>query len=641
MNVQDSLNSNNTVPTRTISSEEKYLQNFEKFYIFDVGQGNSQLAIYNDIGILYDCGSMSKYVSNKINELQLYESSLLFPSKVRTEAAIKLKEKTSSQTYEEISFGDINISDLMEKRDSNDTVSSTTGDRSTKDSVEDKIKKIINSAKLKHLIVFLSHPDLDHYNMLVNVLPDDLPTTVFLCGDWLGGNDVEKVNGSNSGQYTHQIQVLQKLSVRKNTWIELPYYWEYTNDPNENLKNYKDIINSFKPHKLPAKPSSIKDAEYVDFKATYLRKPFSKNNIFQGTLLTLIERIRETHLEDAFATAHFSGLVDKDRIAFENIYIWIMNQASTDANTQSTVVSFKMPLLNTVFTCTGDVTHDVFVNYYHMFINALTNDYYQKPINLFKVLIGPHHGSSKNLSLIMLDIFSPNIIIYSSGDGIKEKHPDARTINYNRFYLSRPQVGTSFSDFFDTDTLYQQKTFSGIYFSDPPTISRKRTKKDSQLAESSELKNDIDSTEQNAKNHPTNHLFEFSKTSPILCTNLLGTIVFDIDGISCSFSDLILGNNPNILARSNLSVDKNATYRVNLKQSIPLPTEGSTVDYYFRVPLKRKNEPISFKFYPAEKVNNGFIPITNQELADNKDDQDFLEMDTSDEWDINNDDEEF
>lgn len=641
MDVQDTQNSK-AEATYAINAAEEHPRFIEKFYIFDVGQGNSQLAIYNDIGILYDCGSMSKFVSNKVNELQTAENSLLFPSKISIEATHKLQEKTASKPYEEIGFGDLNIPELTEDRNSHDTVSSTTGDRSAKLSVEEKIKKIINSAKLKHLIVFLSHPDFDHYNMLVNALPDELPITVFLCGDWLGGDDVEQVNGSKSSQYTHQIQILHKLSVRKNTWIELPYYWEYvTSDNTEKLKNYEDIINSLKPHNLPTEPSNIKDAEYKCFKATYLKKPFSNNNIFQGNLLTLIRKVQKKCSREDIKE-HFSDLLDegRDNVALGNTFIWIMNQASTDANAQSTVVSFTMPTLNAIFTCTGDITHDVFVNNYNMFINSSSNDKYLKSIDLLNVLIGPHHGSSKNLSLLMLDVFSPNIIIFSSGDGIKEKHPDKRTINYNRSYLTKNMAELKFINFFDTDTQNRQKPLSGIYFSDPPNTSKKRSKKENMLPETTMLKNDIDATEQNSKPIPTNHLFEFSKKSPILCTNLLGTIVFAEDGISCSFSDLILGENPNIIARPNLSVDVKATYRVNLKQSIPEPIEASPAEYYFKVPSKR-NGFSSFKFYTVEKISNGFTPITNQELSDNEDEQDVLAMDTSSEqWDIINGDDE-
>ena len=56
----------------SFSKSEIHNNDREEFYIFSVGQGNSQLAIYEKYGfaVLYDCGSASTRVHPKIKNLQ-------------------------------------------------------------------------------------------------------------------------------------------------------------------------------------------------------------------------------------------------------------------------------------------------------------------------------------------------------------------------------------------------------------------------------------------------------------------------------------------------------------------------------------------------------------------------------------------
>ena len=51
------------------------------FYIFDVGQGNCQLAVFEDekIGIMYDCGSSSAKEHVKISALKHRSNRPTFP----------------------------------------------------------------------------------------------------------------------------------------------------------------------------------------------------------------------------------------------------------------------------------------------------------------------------------------------------------------------------------------------------------------------------------------------------------------------------------------------------------------------------------------------------------------------------------
>ncbi len=615
--------------SNSIVFSNHHKKNFEKFYVFDVGQGNSQLAIYNNIGILYDCGSMSRYVFNKVQSLQSQEGTLLFSSKKHTEALPILKVKETTQTYEEIGFGEINFDEISETRDSHDTTSSTSGAREHKKSVENKIKEIINNANLSHLIVFISHPDSDHYNMLLSVLPDNITTTVFLCGDWLGGDDLEKsLIERAEPKYTKQIKFIQDLRSRPKTWIELPYYWQYRSDKNH-LKNYEDIIDSFKDTEKFSEPKSshFKDVQYACFKSSYLEYPFNNAyNRFQGSLRKLMERI------GAFDAAHnrkrrehfqFFSHEEGDILALNNTFIWIMNQSSTDPNTQSTLISFKMDSLKTIFTCTGDASQDIFLNHYDLFNiqNTLIHPFFEEYL---KILIGPHHGSKNNLSFILLKTFLPNIIIFSSGDGFKEKHPEARTINYIKEYFKQYETESQkFSFFFDIGEIKKQVQLSGIYFTNPPKSIKKRKFESTTSDPISDQYNE---------NKVINHLLKFYETSPILCTNLLGTLIFDTDGISCSFSDLILGNNPNIKSVRMSTIDANAIYRVNLKKSISLPIDESQIEYYFQVPLKLQSEETSYKYYPTEKISNGFTPITNHEIEDNEVAID--EGETLEQWDM-------
>ena len=289
------------------SSEEK-----EEFYIFGVGQGNSQLAIYNysdhKFGVLYDCGSSSAQLHPKFQALQSIEGSryknflLRKDDKGKDDKGKDDKGKddirkddnktpsfTSPNTKNVLlsnfstphSFqGDLKVNTLFEFNFTTPTShqydTTQLNDKkqvSTLKSVPDrKVKNVIyntiNHHNLTELFIFLSHPDEDHINYINNeTIPErnTLNLTVFLGGDWLGdgGGNSKKDNLTED-----VIKTLRFLINRDNTTIDLPFYWEYTNnDKNiynsikEKLKKIKEdeLCNEFKKIKKNDKYSTLKN----------------------------------------------------------------------------------------------------------------------------------------------------------------------------------------------------------------------------------------------------------------------------------------------------------------------------------------------------------------------------------------------
>lgn len=135
------------------------------FYIFDVGQGNCQLAVYEEekIGVLYDCGTSSTQEHVKITALKQKNLTYIFQN----------KEASNIDSISEIDGQEI-MSDLTIQGGGSTIVIGDSKDRKS-EKKEQKITKIlsdkkdlpvineiINSYQLDILLVILSHPDKGH-----------------------------------------------------------------------------------------------------------------------------------------------------------------------------------------------------------------------------------------------------------------------------------------------------------------------------------------------------------------------------------------------------------------------------------------------------------------------------------------------
>jgi len=263
------------------------------FYIFDVGQGNCQLAVFEikkenskdektKIGIMYDCGSRSSKEHVKIHELKQNVSNAdqdgyhyIFKKKLKVQSSKERSNKDESPSAEKGYSGN-NYKEMSQASSSKGT---KTDDR--KKSIVDEIQKIVN--ELEYLFIIFSHPDEDHINLLNNkakvkiILPKNLDV-----GVWYGGGGWDKTN----------------VAIDVKTFFE-----------------------EERPHTF----------ELIDAGAK--------------TCATIKERLPE---------GVFTKFTPKEREILENVHIACPHLESGNANSRSTVVKIKMKKLGMQFFLTGD-----------------------------------------------------------------------------------------------------------------------------------------------------------------------------------------------------------------------------------------------------------------------------------------------
>ena len=362
----------------------------EKFYIFGVGQGNSQLAVYgkNRIGVLYDCGSTSSMTEMKLANIAKGGKTNHFFIDRSFQHQEEIRKSNMSQSPLEFGFSaDKEQSFFIQSVhfDSNDDVHMEDSQihqnnqsffiQSEKpldftnihpisisfEEIEKHIHNIIDSHKLKHLFIILSHPDTDHIRFINHkTIPTDLPVTAILGGDWLGeGGSNTAGNGLSKTVKT----VLHFLNNRSNTYTNLPYYWGFQSKQiNGEAKNeYEDLFRYFN--------SSLNAEIEKDFNYYYKLlskegRPINSDQFFGGTLVSFLKNIKERVPYIGFG---FQYHFNEDHLDFnsdefsdlQKVTIHLMNQRFEDVNDQSIVVSFKMPELKMQFVCTGDATPSV------------------------------------------------------------------------------------------------------------------------------------------------------------------------------------------------------------------------------------------------------------------------------------------
>ncbi len=496
----------------------------EKFYVFGVGQGNAQLAIYKNIGVLYDCGSSSQQTHPKIKSLLSEDYSRIIAKKEskKQEYIPVIDQKRIQDVEAEIAEKEKLLGTSEKQLESNRSSESNTYSNidSTENNIKGVIRKAIDEHHLKHLFVFISHPDADHYNKLIllsdtsrgeEILPSDIPVTVILCGDWLGNLKQENQTREDDKEHISQrLNFIRRLSRREKTWVELPYYWEYKATEDSNFPNYAALLNSFK---LSVGSDEIPVDIYAEFLPQFY--PNNPTRPFQGSLKALLLFIKErytpnqassSYTEDPFS-AHFTSIyadIQAEESSFNNIYIWLMNQHFDDINSQSSIISFIMPESKMHFICTGDAHDETF--YHSLFNRSETNELLIKlrEDNFSNVLMIPHHGSSSNLSRRMLEFFKPDLCVISSGNGKQQGHPNKEMIDSYTYAFKSKLIQSRFSDFFDLEGF---GIFAISY------IKRGAT--------------DI------------GYLSKLTKETPIFSTNVHGTIKFDKSGVYSNFSDVI------------------------------------------------------------------------------------------------------
>ncbi|OJX10447.1 MAG: hypothetical protein BGO77_02410 [Caedibacter sp. 37-49] len=333
----------------------------DAFYIFNVGQGNSQLAIYAEgleepFGVLYDCGTSAQTVSDKILKSQAAN---------KKKKAFLVKNDFSRQPEQLVLSSGVAVSSseskdkniiLEEKKQeeaSHESLPSSQGSFSNEAKKEKRITSITTSIKssletIKNLFVILSHPDKDHINLLEESLPNNLNVLFILCGNFFMESESEDLK-TDVGNLFSFIEKRKRTSS-KETYVTLPYFW-----PSESINPYSVL-----------QYKSVR--EYVEFYPQLALPQDINRHIpesFQGQFSTFLQKMiivdQQDQIEDKSkesTSPFYQKYLGKPQL--NNIYIWSMNQISDDINNHSSVVSFRMPNLEKTFICTGDAGPEVF-----------------------------------------------------------------------------------------------------------------------------------------------------------------------------------------------------------------------------------------------------------------------------------------
>ncbi len=406
--------------TLTASSEE--------FYILPMGQGNGQLVVYNTdqpehkVGVLYDLGSKSlqahpkfmrrvdwslNFTPNRHEQLRLVSSKPIAyntPDRAMTSTSTVVTPETTERKVGESQRKVI------------------------KEDLQEFIKGLLSG--LKHLILFLSHTDVDHINYIsAETFPANLSVTAFLCGDWFGDYCDKPIGITETeSQETKKIvkDVLLFLGMRKNTHLEFPYYWQFIVQEHKDSRpiEFNDLIRkSFQGSSATNFDSLVDDLKSFCLRTNY----YTPNPVpFSGTFSEFLD---QSNVPDNIKNS--PELKD----IFNNLYIWSINYPVGDVNDFSPIISCTLPSLKISVVFTGDAGLPVFQSVScrqtahpkNSFRETLSDQIDDQHLVL---LMLPHHGSWLNISGEMLRFFKPNVFGISAGDGGQHGHPSLKTIEW-------------------------------------------------------------------------------------------------------------------------------------------------------------------------------------------------------------------
>lgn len=479
----------------------------EEFYILPMGQGNGQLVIYNTgqpghiAGVLYDLGSKSLQVHPKFMRRGDWDLKFI-PRNV-----ISLGESPYKTNLIDDGPSPDRASTAVIKVTTPDTTERKVGEsqrKVLKEDLQEFIKRLLSG--LNHLILFLSHTDVDHINYIsAEVFPANLSVTAFLCGDWFG---YSRDYSADEKALNTVKNVLSFLAQRKDTHLEFPYYW--------NNKVYLD--------------SAHKNTDFNQYVRDQLQtlKTRDINTVF--TSLSTEASCRNFHapipsfysgaLESVLPEPLLNTLKSNDdtMMAIRNTYVWSLNFPVGDVNDFSPIISCKLPSLNLSVVFTGDAGLPVFqsvscqqtAHSKNSFRETLSDQIDGQHLVLMML---PHHGSLLNISGEMLRFFRPSVFGISAGDGGQHGHPSFKTIEWIQGIARQESL---------------HKTFN----------SRFKKEKDLHIIA-------IRDQEDAEEKHP-HRVVKMREDFPVfLCPNIYGCIKWDRDGIHTNFDNTlgIDGNN--------------------------------------------------------------------------------------------------
>lgn len=520
---------------------------FEEFYILPMGQGNGQLVIYQNgsekVGVLYDLGSKSLQMHPKFSSRGDWDQKFIAKSEIRkapTEEKrrrrINVDNFSSPQTKKS---GDVDIRARM-PLSTNAKVSA-----SQRDSIETELQLFVRDRlkDLTHLFIFLSHSDEDHINFIArNIIPDEVPITIFLAGDWFGNIGCKK-DETNVTRSIVNVLTFLKERVRINPEgivFNFPYYNDF-NIPGE-TGGHVDF-NQFIRQSLSINEDMAALARV--FSAYCLRTNLNTPNpkFFTGSLIELYNtafRNEESHIrassEDISKLSHFTNSVAG------YIHVWSLNHQTDNINGHSMVLSCRLPSLDMSVVLTGDAQHSVFQRIVSEYRDS--GGSFRRFLELndehLVTFILPHHGSEENSSGSALSFFTPNVFGVPAGDGAQYGHPSLSLINsINELYI-RERIPLNFNA-----TYERQKGLDFVAIEE--------------------------------KKHVRLQTTDFAV--PFLCPNLYGCIKWDRSGIYTNFDNIIdvEGDLYTILYDSHIwEADKNVLREMVRKRDVAVVSAKDT-----------------------------------------------------------------
>jgi hypothetical protein len=374
--------------------------------------------------------------------------------------------------------------------------------------------------------------DKDHINFInEQTIPHTLPVTAFLEGDWLG------VGGSNSKKTKLSkdvTAVLTFLKERENTWVEFPYYWSGIKKI-ESILSYKDIRNELRKvngniYELCSNGTVSNEAFYYYFnlyeshsniKHLFYNSDEEKefelhiNPLSKLTPSYLLKKNESNKIKNSYLFEPYTTSTLKYDL--ETVSIYHISYPFRDINSQSAIVLFRLPDLKMNVFCTGDAHEETLQLISH------TKPFIDK--NLINVVILPHHGSFENKSINLFNLFKPDILGISAGNGGTFSHPSRKLVKELEGGLKEIQWATKFYDSFDDFGFGN----NFVYFEDveQKKKGKKGKKEEKKIVRQSRL-----------HKHKKFDKDNFMKT-PFFCTNVHGSIKIDTEGFKGIFSSIV------------------------------------------------------------------------------------------------------
>lgn len=397
-------------------------------YVCAVGSGSCNIVIQTmlnpadptyifRIALICDAGTKSARTHHKL----LSESKgfhALFSNTPQHAAEAQSQPPAASSAVDESHpmFDEPSQARATSRSDSEFSTTAREGVSAPNHATKTRIQKILEAHQCNRIILLLSHPDEDHISYttyIPNIINDSIvPMIAILAGDWLSkplatGHEYTKTHGYQLG-HTVTGQVLNHLLQRPNTELFLPFYHKYNR-----TDLHQRIRADLKTGTNQLAQQFGKEADQV----VLLPEPFYNT---LAVFMTYFQLIGE----------NFAGTEGM----FQNIYVWSLNNISSDANEQSMIVSYTHLSFDQTFIFTGDATDYQFKQIATIEgkegrpTKDILRTFYKRDANHTVVFVVPHHGSSENISTTALNLFCPNVFVISAGNGGLYPHPELDVI---------------------------------------------------------------------------------------------------------------------------------------------------------------------------------------------------------------------